>query len=95
MTAEEIRDVVRQVLNDERSKEEVDEAVLRTVSAILSSFGIDHDERKEIQADFAHLRKWRKSVEAVERAGVKTVVAVLVTGLLGALWLGFKVMMGK
>jgi hypothetical protein len=97
MNEGQIRDVVLQVLREERHhyNDHLDETVLKTVSAILTSFGIEDDERKEIKADFQHLRRWRTSVESVQRVGVATIVTVLVTGVLGALWLGAKALIGK
>ena len=97
MTQDEIRSVVQQVIQDERdhNADHIDETVVRTISAILTSFGIEADERKEIKADFVHLRKWRKSVETVERVGWTSAITVIVTGLLGVLWLGLKATMGK
>ena len=72
------------------------EADIRTVvAAVLESFGIHDDDRKELRKDFVHLRKWRRSVEQVEKAGRMAVVTVLVAGLCGALWLGFKALVGK
>jgi hypothetical protein len=48
-----------------------------------------------LRADLQHLRRWRKSVEQAESYTFKTVVTVIVTGLLGAVWLGVKVVLGK
>ena len=97
MTKDEIAAVVRAVLEEERKEYAAsqDEVVLKTVSAILTSFGLDDKEKKEFQADFVHLRKWRKSVDSVERVGITTVVTVLLTGLVGAMWLGVKTALGK
>jgi hypothetical protein len=46
-------------------------------------------------ADFQHLRRWRKSVEQAQSYTFKAVITVIVTGLVGAVWLGIKVMLGK
>ena len=37
----------------------------------------------EYQADLAHLRKWRRSVEQVSTVGIKTAVGVIITGAFG------------
>ena len=97
MNEDQIRSVVLRVLNEERlhSTSHMDETVLKTVSAILTSFGIEEDERREIKADFQHLRKWRKSVETIERVGWTAAITVIVTGILGALWLGVKALLAK
>ena len=44
---------------------------------------------------FQHLRRWRKSVEQAQSYTFRAVITVLVTGLVGAAWLGVKVMLGK
>ena len=49
----------------------------------------------ELRADFQHLRRWRKSVEQAQSYTFKAVITVIVTGVLGAVWLGVKVMLGK
>ncbi|XUM19733.1 hypothetical protein ACRAVF_18890 [Bradyrhizobium oligotrophicum S58] len=74
---------------------DLDTVVLKTISTILTSFGIEEEDRKELQADFRHLRKWRKSVESAQSLTFKVVVGTIASGVLGALWLGFKTLMGK
>nr|WP_213770710.1 phage terminase large subunit [Bradyrhizobium sp. dw_78] len=49
----------------------------------------------EMRADFGHLRRWRKSVEQAQIYTFRAVITVIVTGLLGALWLGVKAVFGK
>jgi PBSX family phage terminase large subunit len=49
----------------------------------------------EMRADFQHLRRWRRSVEQAQSYTFKAVITVIVTGLVGAVWLGIKVMIGK
>lgn len=97
MTRDEVQTVVAEVLAEQHRlhNAEVDIVVLRTISTILTSFGIEEEDRQEMRADFAHLRKWRKSVEQAQSYTFKTVITVIVGGLLGAIWLGIKVMMGK
>jgi hypothetical protein len=97
MTADDIKEVVREVLAEQKhaSQPELDEVVLKTIATILTSFGIEDDDRKEIKADFAHLRRWRKSVEQAGSYTFKTIITVIATGVVGALWLGFKTMLGK
>jgi hypothetical protein len=51
--------------------------------------------RIELRADFQHLRRWRKSVEQAQSYTFKAVITVIVTGFVGAVWLGIKVMLGK
>ncbi len=57
--------------------------------------GIEEEDRIELRADFGFLRKWRKASEQVERVGIGTVVTVLLTGVIGVIWLGVKTILGK
>lgn len=97
MTHDEIREIVSAVLEEESNRRgaAVDEVVLKAVATILTSFGIEEDDRKELQADFIHLRKWRKSVEQAQSLTFKTILGVIVTGAAGAFWLGLKTILGK
>ena len=51
--------------------------------------------RMRLRADFQHLRRWRKSVEQAQSYTFKAVITVIVAGLVGAVWLGIKVMLGR
>jgi DUF1009 family protein len=93
MTAEEIKSIVHDVLQEQNKTH--DELVLKTIAAILTSFGIDEEDRKEVRADFIHLRKWRKSVEQAQSYTFKAVITVIATGFVGAVWMGVKSMLGK
>jgi len=94
---EQIRAVVRATLDAENERREntFDDVVLKAVATILTSFGMDEEDRAELKADFVHLRKWRKSVEQAQGFALKAAITVIVSGLLGALWLGLKTMLGK
>lgn len=50
--------------------------------------------RIELRADFQHLRP-RKSVEQAQSYTFKAVITIIVTGFVGAVWLGIKVMLEK
>jgi hypothetical protein len=93
----EIRRVVGEVLAEQKRlhHHEADEDVLKTIATILTSFGIEEEDRRELRADFQHLRRWRKSVEQAQSYTFKAVITIIVTGLLGATWLGVKIMLGK
>jgi len=96
MTPDEIKDVIRDVLAEQRLNEpDIDKVALKTIATLLTSFGIDENDRVELKADFSHLRRWRKSVEQTQTYAFKTVVTVLVGGLLGVIWLGIKTMLAK
>ena len=97
MRDEDIRTVVAETLAEQQRLhyEEIDALVLRTIATILTSFGIEEEDRRELKADFQHLRRWRKSVEQAQSYTFKAVITVIVTGFVGAVWLGVKVMLGK
>lgn len=92
-----IRTIVAETLAEQQRihHNEIDAIVSRTIVTILTSFGIDEGDRREIRADFEHLRRWRKSVEQAQSYTFKAVITVIVTGFVGAIWLGVKVMLGK
>lgn len=94
---EDIRAIVAETLAEQQRLhcDEIDAIVSRTIVTILTSFGIEEEDRREIRADFEHLRRWRKSVEQAQSYTFKAVITVIVTGFVGAIWLGAKVMLGK
>jgi len=97
MDSAEVRQVVAEVLSEQHRlhNNDADEVVLRTIATILTSFGIEEEDRVELRADFSHLRKWRKSVEQAQSLTFKVVATAIVTGFVGAFWLGVKTMLGK
>ncbi|AJA61937.1 MULTISPECIES: hypothetical protein [Bradyrhizobium] len=97
MPEDEIRAIVAETLAEQHrlQQESVDAIVLKAVASVLASFGIEDDDRKELRADFQHLRRWRKSVEQAQSYTFKAVITVIATGLMGAVWLGVKVVLGK
>ena len=97
MPDEEIRAIVAETLAEQHRLQQanIDAIVLKTVASVLASFGIEDDDRKELRADFQHLRRWRTSVEQAQSYTFKAVITVIATGLMGAVWLGVKVVLGK
>jgi uncharacterized protein (UPF0371 family) len=93
VTEAEIKSIVQEVLSEQKS--DPDEVVIKTIATILNSFGIDDEDRKEIKADFQHLRRWRKATEQATSLTFKAVVTVIVTGFAGAVWMGIKAALGK
>lgn len=94
---EDIRAIVLETLAEQNRvrRDDVDAIVLKTIVTILTSFGIEEEDRRELRADFQHLRRWRKSVEQAQSYTFKAVITVIVTGFVGAVWLGVKVVLGK
>ena len=92
-----IRAVVAETLGEQQRihNGDIEVVVDRAIATVLASFGIEEDDRRELRADFQHLRRWRKSVEQAQGFTFKAVISVIVAGFLGAVWLGIKVMLGK
>ncbi|WP_404655600.1 hypothetical protein [Bradyrhizobium sp. USDA 336] len=97
MQNDEIRAIVAETLAEQQrlQQESIDAIMLKAVASVLASFGIEDDDRKELRADLQHLRRWRKSVEQAQSYTFKAVITVIATGLMGAVWLGVKVVLGK
>jgi hypothetical protein len=97
MRDKDIRAIVVETLAEQQKLyfSNTDAVILRTVATILTSFGIEEDDRRELRADFQHLRRWRKSVEQAQSYTFKAVITIIVTGFVGAVWLGIKVMLGR
>jgi hypothetical protein len=96
VTRDEIRALIVQVVAETRAHQPVieDQVVLKVVSAILTGFGINEDDRAELREDFMYLRRWRETSEHIQHGGWIAVMTVLVTGLCGALVLGVKALLG-
>ena len=94
---DDIRAILAETLAEQQKlqQDSVDAIVLKAVSSVLASFGIEDDDRREVRADFQHLRRWRKSVEQAQSYTFKAVITVIATGLMGAVWLGVKVVLSK
>jgi hypothetical protein len=97
MPDDEIRAIVAETLAEQHrfQQDSIDAIVLKAVASVLASLGIEDDDRREVRADFQHLRRWRKSVEQAQSYTFKAVITVIATGLMGAVWLGVKVVLGK
>jgi hypothetical protein len=97
MPEDEIKALVVETLAEQHrfQQDSIDAIVLKAVASVLATFGIEDDDRKELRADFQHLRRWRKSVEQAQSYTFKAVITVIATGLMGAVWLGVKVVLGK
>jgi len=92
-----IRAVVAETLAEQRRlhHEDIDAVVLKAMATMLTSFGIEDGDRRELRADLQHLRRWRRSVEQAQSFTFKAVITIIVTGFVGAVWLGVKVLLGK
>ena len=93
MMRESIREVVAHEMEAQRKS--IESTVKNAVAEALESYGFETSDKKETQADFRHLRRWRKSVERIEAVGWSVAIGTIVSGVLGALWLGIKTALGK
>ena len=97
MREADIRTIVAEMLVEQQRlyHNEIDAVVLKTLTTILTSFGIEEEDRKELRADFQHLRRWRRCVELAQSYTLKAVITVMVTVFVGAVWFGVKATLGK
>ena len=97
MADDEIRAIVAETLAEQHRLQQanIDAIVLRTVASVPASFGIDDGDRRELRADFQHLRRWRTSVEQAQSYTLKAVITMIATGLMGVVGLSVKVLLGK
>lgn len=95
--ASDVRAIVVETLAEQQRlrHDDIDAVVLKAVATTLTTFGIEEDDRRELKADFQHLRRWRRSVEQAQSYTFKAVITVIVTGFVGAVWLGIKATIGK
>ena len=97
MRCEEIRAIVIEALAEQQKlyHSDIDAVALRTITTVLTSFGIEEEDRRELRADFQQLRRWRKSIEQAQGYTFKAIITVIITGFVGAVWLGLKVILGE
>lgn len=74
----------------EMTRDELKALMSEAVRDAFTKMGIDADEPLEMQKDFQHLREWRVAVAAARTKTMLSVMAILITGAMGAVWLGFK-----
>lgn len=69
------------------------EAAEAAVNNTFLHLGYDIADREQVRAlkrDLAHLRRWRDATDTVSKQGLTAAVTVLVTCVLGAIWLGIQ-----
>jgi uncharacterized membrane protein len=94
---EEIEAIVAAKLAERQSLqcEDVSLVASRTVMSMLALLGIEQDDYRNIRADLDRLRRWRKNIEEAQTYALKASITVIVTGFIGAIWLGINAAMGK
>jgi len=100
MTQEEVeaiaRAAARAVIEEQkRQRGNADEVSMKTISTILTSFGIDEEDRKEFRADLSFLRSLRTSSDQIQRVGIGTIVTILLGGVISVIWLGVKALLDR
>ena len=74
------------------TEEEINKIVREAVSETLFGLGLKVTEEEDIEEarkDLTYLRRWRKSADKLQSIGLATAFAIIVTGLMGALFAGF------
>ncbi len=62
----------------------------KAVSNVLQKLGIDPENFRESQADFAHLRKQRLASEQIGKLATRALITIFLTGLCSVFVLGLK-----
>lgn len=62
------------------------EAAREAVREMMERLGVNINDYQETQQDFAHLRAWRMSMDAVKRQGLVVAVGIAVAGLIALVW---------
>lgn len=75
---------------DPETRDELERIVAESVRQTLIQLGISTLDPLEMQKDMQHLREWRKSMESIKSKAMLTTLAVFLSGILAAMWLGFK-----
>lgn len=96
VTKEELEEIVKELVQFERrsnpplSKNDVHLIVTETVRQTLIQLGVDASNPMEMQKDFQHLRNWRQAGQSIQSKGILAIVAVLASGIVGFIIVGFK-----
>lgn len=80
-------------LNSEEIRHIAAESAKQAVRELLVAMGVNANDPNsliEMQRDFAHIRKWRQSVDTVRTQGLLVSVGIVVSGIAGAIWLAVK-----
>jgi 2-hydroxychromene-2-carboxylate isomerase len=75
--------------------EDVGVVASKTLMTMLNSLGIEQDDHRDLRADLDYLRRWRKNIEEAQSYAFKASITVIVTGFIGAIWLGINAAFGK
>lgn len=93
MTNDEVKVAVHEVLGSLGFDTNDKFKMQQQMSSVRKFAELMQDE--EFRADLVHLRKWRVATERMSWASMTTLVTIIVTGVVGAIWLGIKGILGK
>jgi hypothetical protein len=77
-------------MTEEDIREVAHEAAREAVRDMMERLGLNPDDYRETQQDFAHLRAWRNSMDNVKRQTMVVSVGIAVAGLLALIWQALK-----
>lgn len=66
-----------------------------TVEETLLKMGVDVEDPMEMQRDFKHLREWRQTTATLRKGGLMAGASIIVSGVLGLIWVGVKANFGQ
>lgn len=75
--------------------EELRTVVSHAVKETLIQLGFDVNDPKRLQADMAHLRYWRETLEQITSNSIIGAVVFIIGSMLTLLWVGFQTLLGK
>jgi hypothetical protein len=78
------------MMTEDEARKIAKEAAKEALHDMLVALGVDPEDELENQKDFAFVRDWRLSSQAVKRQGLAAAVGVIVIGVLGLVWLAIK-----
>ena len=70
-----------------------EESARKAVRELLLAMGVDASDPKaliQMQKNMAHLNIWRESAETVRNHGLKVAIGIIVSGVLGAVYMLFQ-----
>ena len=76
-------------------REDIEVIIEDSVTEMMTRLGLDHEDPIGIQKDFARLREWRLASERLKTKSMMTIMGIVLAGGVAALWVGFKIMVGK
>lgn len=96
MTDEELREMIRQELEAAAGPTaiHVQDVVRTAVQETLITLGMDASDPMSLQQDMHFVREMRQTSEKLRSKGLLVMVGLLVSALLGAVWLGIKSSLG-